>query len=225
MRRRHYLLTGCLLVGCLSLSAGVIGFLVLHVPVYYRSLSIAESPYRTQAARAFQANISKLMDSFINESVWSTRFTPEQINCYFQEDFVHSGGLDPFSKANLHEPRIMFLEDRLRIAVRYGQGFWSTILTVDVRFWVAAAEPNVVVLELLGVRAGALPMPSQWLLESIAEATRTVNIEVNWYRHDGHPVALMRFQADQIRPTYQILNLRIDERQLMIEGQSLDPPF
>ena len=58
-------------------------------------------------------------------------------------------------------------------------------------------------MRLEHIDAGLVPFTAQWLLERISEVARNNDIEVNWYRHEGYPVALIRFQADQARPTLQ----------------------
>ena len=56
----------------------------------------------------------------------------------------------------------------------------------------------------LSRRAGALPIPEQTLLAQISELLAKRNIEVTPYRHEGHLVALLRFQAENARPLAQL---------------------
>jgi hypothetical protein len=100
---------------------------------------------------------------------------------------------------------------------------WSTIVSIDLGVWLAAKEPNVVVLELKGLRAGSLPISAQSLLERISEAARSQALEVTWYRHNGNPVAVLRFQPYQNRPTFQLQRLELGQGTLLITGRSLDP--
>ena len=60
-----------------------------------------------------------------------------------------------------------------------------------------------------GLRAGQLPITSQSILDSIAEAARGSNIEVTWYRNGSNPVGLFRLYADQPRPAAQVLTLEV----------------
>src|SRR5205823_2782932 len=105
------------------------------------------------------------------------------------------------------QPRVAFEQDRLRIGFRYGTSLWSTIVSIDFRVWLAKGEPNAVVLQLKGVHAGSLPISAQSLLENISEALRRYNVQVMWYRHQGYPTAVVKFQTDQPRPTCQLLQL------------------
>src|SRR5262249_21982027 len=74
-------------------------------------------------------------------------------------------------------------------------------------------------LELAGLHAGVVPVKALSLLERIAQAARDNGIDVTWYRHKGHPVALIRFQADQPRVTMKLQTIKLsDEGRIMIRG-------
>jgi hypothetical protein len=120
-------------------------------------------------------------------------------------------------------PRIAIDPDKIRLAFRYRVGPLNTIISIDMRVWLATKrEPNVIGLELQGLHAGAVPIAAQSLLEQISETARQNGIEVIWYRHNGNPVALLRFQADQPHPTIQFTKLQLHSGQIVLEGQSLD---
>ena len=69
---------------------------------------------------------------------------------------------------------------------------------------------------------GSLPVSAQSLLERVSEAARRQDIEVTWYRHEGNPVALLRFQANQPRPTVRLEKLELQEGLLVIGGHSVE---
>ena len=54
--------------------------------------------------------------------------------------------------------------------------------------------------------------------EAISEAARQLNLEVTWYRHDGNPVAIVRYREEQIRPGLQLERLELRQGQLYIQG-------
>ena len=87
----------------------------------------------------------------------------------------------------------------------------------------AARERNVVVLQLRGMYAGALPISAQSLLEKISDTLRRNNVQVTWYRHEGRPTAALRFQADQPRPTMSLHQLDVRNGVLTIVGGAADP--
>src|SRR5262249_5203406 len=152
---------------------------------------------RAKQSTEFTAELAGLFNDMVNKQQWFGRFTDEQINSYFAEDFVRSGTAEKLLPEGMHEPRISIQPDRIRLSFRYGAGVWSTIVSIDLGVWLAAKEPNVVVLELKGLRAGSLPISAQSLLEHISEAARGQSLEVTWYRHNGNPVAVLRFQPYQ----------------------------
>lgn len=222
MRRKHWVLSLGMLILVGGTTTGVVLFLLRHEPRLYRELAIAPGPEREQASGICQSRIIDLMNAITNDDpTWSATFTQDQLNSYFQEDFVRSGGLDSLREAGIRDPRISIEPEQVRLAFRYGNGFWETVISIDVRMWLTAQEPNVVAMELLALRGGSLPIPSRSLLDYISEAAHQLNIEVTWYRHNGHPVALMQFQADQVRPTVQLQRLQIQSGRIFLAGRSL----
>lgn len=224
MRHKRTLATIGMLVFLFGVSISVLVILLKHEPSFYRELAIAPSPQRKKASQEFQTHFFDLMNSITNnEANWGDTFTAEQFNSYFQEDLGKSGALEALWQKGIHDPRIALESERVRLAFRYGKGFWSTIISINLKVWLVAHEPNVVAMELERLQAGAIPITAQSLLEYATEAARQLNIEVNWYRHHGNPVALLRFQADQVRPTVQMLRLQVQSGQLLIAGRSLEP--
>ncbi|HEY8504149.1 MAG TPA: hypothetical protein VIL46_06170 [Gemmataceae bacterium] len=225
MRRKHLLLTLGIVTLVVVLAVAALVFLVRHEPAFYRALAVEPGATRKKASSEFQRRTFDLMNGITNhDPAWGATFTQEQINCYFQEDFVRSGGLEELREQGFHDPRVSIEPDRVRLAFRYGSGFWQTVVSVDVKLWLTAEEPNVVAMELRGLYAGSLPLPAQSLLDYITEAAHQMNIDVKWYRHNGHPVALMRFQADQVRPTVQLQRLQVQPGRIVLAGRSLVSP-
>ena len=59
----------------------------------------------------------------------------------------------------------------------------------------------------------------------MAEAARSWNVEVTWYRHKSNPVGLFRFYANQPRPSSQIVTLEVKDGRFSVAGRSfLDQP-
>src|SRR5205085_3485708 len=99
---------------------------------------------------------------------------------------------------------------------------WSTVISLDFRIWLVPKEPNLVAMEFQALHAGALRISAQSLLEHVYEAARQRNIDVSWYRHNGNPVALLRFQSDRINPTFQMQRLELRPGMLVISGRSIE---
>src|SRR5205807_7493140 len=72
------------------------------------------------------------------------------------------------------------------------------LVSLSLCAWLTPAETNVLALKLERFDAGLLPCSAQWLLERISETARQHNIDVSWYRHEGHPVALIRSEERRV---------------------------
>jgi hypothetical protein len=223
MSRKSLLMgIGLLLLLTSSVSAGLV-LLVRHEPDFYLRCAFPPGPDRQQHSKAFQTQFSQFFGGIsAHEDRWYAEFKQEDINSYFDEDFVRSGAASMLP-AGISAPRVEIDSDRIRLAFRYGTGKWSAIVSVDIRMWLIKREPNVVALELEGLHAGSLPISAQSLLDRVEEMAHQHHIEVTWYRHNGNPVALLRFQADRPHPTVQLQQLRVEQGKITIDGRSLEP--
>jgi hypothetical protein len=213
-------------LGTLGLLAGSIGgvlaVLVKQEPAAYRNAAVPPGPVREQRSQEFITQFSELHNGFKEGPAWDSAFTQEQINSYLAEDFVRSNVAGMLLPEGVSEPRVAFDQDRICLAFRYGRDFWSTVISTEMRVWRAAQQPNVVAIELLGMRAGLLPVTSQWLLERISAGAQRQNIELSWYRHRGNPVAVLKFQADQLNPTLRFDCVGVQDGTLVIRGKYTD---
>src|SRR4051812_29461815 len=91
MTRKSVFLGVAILLPLLALCGGVLAFLVLREPDDYVNKTLPPGPERTQFSQEFQAKCSSLIDGIVNDREWEERFTEEQINSYFEEDFIRSG--------------------------------------------------------------------------------------------------------------------------------------
>jgi hypothetical protein len=223
MNRKSVLLgLGILLLVTGSVSAGLV-LLIRNDPDYYLRCAIPPGEERQKHSREFQSEFSQMLTHFLShDPEWTDQFTQEQINSYFEEDFVRSGTMDTVLPEGVSAPRIAIEPDKIRLAFRYGKRAWSTIISIDIRVWLTH-EPNLVGLELQSLHAGALPISAQSLLEQVSETAQQHHIEVTWYRHkNGNPVALLRFQADRPRPTVQLRRLELRKGLIVIGGESIE---
>src|SRR5216684_1926808 len=195
-----------LAVGIVLLLLGGTGtglvLLVRHEPAFYVRAAVPPGEYRMECSADFIREFSKkLIDGIVNKSQWNARFTDEQINSYFAEDFITKHNVENPLPEGVRDPRVALESDIIRLGFRYGKGSWSTVISLDLHVWLVRKEPNVVALEFKALHAGALPISAQSILERVTEMAQQQNIEVTWYRHQGHPVVLLRFEADRSNPT------------------------
>jgi hypothetical protein len=220
-RRSFFLAVGILaFLTCAVGTTGVV--LIRYEPRRYASVVMPPGPERVDFSQQFYTEFLQVISDATAPNggrTWGASFTEKQINGYLNEGFVQSGLAERLLPERISEPRVVIEADRMRLAFRYGNSkLWSTVISVDFGAWVSKHEPNVLVLELLGFHAGALPISAQSLLESISQVGRESGIEVNWYRHEGNPVAVLRFQADQARPTLQLRAVRLEPGIISVQG-------
>jgi hypothetical protein len=220
MTRKSILLGLALVLGVTGAATAGLVALIRREPDFYRQGATRPGKERKQKSQEFVSEFCHLYNEAAYSTKWEVQFSEEQINSYFDEDFVGSGLLGKSLPEGIREPRIDIDANKLRLAFRYGTGAWSFVISVELRLWLTE-ELNVVALEVLGLRAGSLPISAQSFLDQASEVARAQNIDVTWYRHHGNPVALLRFQADHQHPTIQLQRLSLQPGKLVISGAAL----
>jgi hypothetical protein len=222
MRRRRLLTSVGLVLGFLALVLVGLVVAVKREPSFYTQADIPEGYVRQTLSQEAVGEFARGRFALErDEPDWRLEFTAQQLNAYFQQDYHVQGGDENLPEA-LSAPRVKFEDGRMRFGVRYGRGLFSTVLSVEVKAWLVPGLTNVMALEFVSLKAGSLPLSPASLIDRFSEAVRRENIDVTWYRNDGHPVAVMRFQADLTRPTLQFDRLELKDNSLMIAGRSAD---
>jgi hypothetical protein len=222
MVRRSKMMAAVLLAGGVTVCLGGAGYLAKREPDFYARAPQPANEYdtRERAARLL-TRVQDLKNEIRSRAEWGDMFTDDDLNCFFAENMGRKGGLASMLPEGMHSPRVAIDGDRLRLGFKYGDGFWSTVVWVELKLWLVAKEPNLVAVEVCDLRTGSLPVGSQSILDSISEAARDSNIEVTWYRNGaGNPVGLFRFYPDQPRPASQILTLDVKDGKVVIAGKS-----
>jgi hypothetical protein len=225
MSRRSFLLAIAIF---LSMTCGVgaaLWMLLRYEPGLYLRAAVPPGEDRHRLSLKCQRELMQLYNSVTDhdEQEWGHCFTDGEINSYLADDFVQSRLDKQLLPEGISQPRIVIEPDKVRVAFRYGSGLWSTVVSIDVRLWLVKGEPNVVALKLVGFHAGALPISAQSLLESISKTCQDNGIAVDWYRDDGFPVALLRFQAEQSHPTLELELIKLEQGAIHIQGHTKDP--
>jgi hypothetical protein len=231
MSRRS--LAGALaIVALLLLSLGaVVAGMLRYEPRYHRAAERPAGPERTEQSRAFLTSFTGMLSEVaisgtgVNQKdPWSQQFAfqDEQINSFLSEGFAQQPFAEKLLPEGISEPRVSFEPGVMHLSFRYRAKLVCTVVSLDLRAWVPPGEGNVLALSLVGFHAGAVPFKAQWLLERLSEVARQNDVEVSWYRHEGHPVAILRFQANQPRPTIKLRNVLIEQGKLTVYGESGD---
>jgi hypothetical protein len=210
-----------------AVGGGVIAGLVAmtqHIPAFYLRAAAPTGPQRSVLSHQFTNDAVDLRNRIVagdgDAGAWGKQFSEDELNAFFAEEFLISLAGLPSGASDL---RVEIDDDRLRIGFRYGAEFWSTIISIDFRVWLAKGQPNVIVLQLTGLHAGSLPISSQSLLEGISTSLSSKGIQVNWYRHQGYPTAVLKIQSDQSQPSAVLQRITLEPGIIKIVGQSAGP--
>lgn len=228
MRRRKLVFWTILSIVAVAVAGAVLVSLLYHEPAFYRRVYVVSGKERRHLADNVVIDFVSFCDHFRDEGrhhkrrEWNYNFTAQQINSFFEEHFQCGNVAVQLEEHSISSPRLAIEPDRLRLAFRYGSGLWSSLISIDFRLWLVPKEVNVVALEILARRAGALPISAQFFLDQITELSRNNKIDITWYRHKGNPVALLRFQSDRLRPTAQLRRLELRPGMLSIGGAPLE---
>ena len=202
-----------------------VGLMLAHEPEFYHRAEVPAGPQRYETSHEFVVkDCFQFATTFADgKGGWDFTFTQDQLNSFFEEDFRFWGEDKKLAKIGISKPRIEFAENQIRLGFRYGFGSWSTVLSYDLKVWVVKSEMNVLAIEFQRRRAGALPIPTQQVFQELKELGRENNIEIDWYRHNGNPVAIVKFQRDRPRPTAQLQRLELGTGTLILRGKSFGP--
>jgi hypothetical protein len=218
---RRSLLGAVGIVALLFASMGTGLVLLLRVePRHHNQAAVPAGEVRTGLSRTFFREFTSLLSAVGSQDKWAQKFTDEEINSFLSEGFVQMGLAEKLLPKEISEPHVTFEQDRMWLSFRYHNKVLSTVVSVALRIWLPRSEPNVVALRIEGIHAGAVPFKAQWLLERISEVAAQNDVNVSWYRHEGSPVAIVRFQPNQARPTLRLKAVRFEPGKITIHGES-----
>ncbi|HXD89153.1 MAG TPA: hypothetical protein VN641_21860 [Urbifossiella sp.] len=221
MFRRSRLTALLLLVGGVGVCMGGLYYLAKREPDFYNRAPDPDGFETRERAAQLLTRVQDLKNEIRSRYEWGETFTAEDLNCFFVQNMGDKGGLASLLPEGVHSPRVAIDGDRLKIGFKYGAGFWSTVVWVELKVWLVKDEPNLVAVEVCDLRTGSLPVGSQSVLDSISESAREWNIDVTWYRNGSNPVGLFRFFANQVgQPSSQILTLEVKDGKIMVAGRS-----
>src|SRR5688572_16983998 len=104
----------CVLVMFLLLT---LGLMLRHEPEFYQRVAVPVGPQREETSNEFVIkDILVFISNFIygEDSTWTSIFTQEQLNSYFQEAFIRHGDAKNFSDIGISDIRIEFIDHQIR---------------------------------------------------------------------------------------------------------------
>src|ERR1043165_4144106 len=204
----------------------VLGLIVAvkHEPTFYQQCQAPPSPERKEQADTFLRNFSQMILDMRGkqEEHWGCDATELQLNSFFAEAFDRLGEAETLNNLGISSPCVTLEGEQVRLAFRYGKGWFSTVISYDLKIWLVPKEANVIAVQILAARAGAVPISCQSILHQFTEFARKQNYEVTLYRHEGSPVAVVRLQPDQPNPSASLTVLKFDTGKLSIRGKTLE---
>jgi len=220
MLKKKFVLSLLILLGAGLLVVGVLGVLLKQDPTFYeREIAYGATKDDQVLAISMLSRASNLQDAVFHSNEWGETFTAEEINAVLRENLTRRNDLTSKTLGELNDPRVAIIGDQFRIGFRYGEGFWSTVISVELRLWLVKDEPNTIAIEVVGLNAGALPLNKQWPLEQLSEAARSQHAEIKWYRHKGNPVGLCRLFVDRPQRDARVAGLKIADGCITIYGK------
>jgi len=209
----------------------VIGFVLLVLiglvamiksePNFYAQALMPAGEGRKQHSDSAKSQYQNIY-SALSDQNGEVVFSANEINGFLQEEFHRVGG-DENLPEGVSDLRVKIEDGKMRLGFRLGKGIRSTIVALELRLWKVPGEINMLAMEVVSLQAGSLPLSTGTLLEYISETVRRENVEITWFRSEkGNPVAIMRFQADQTRPTFQFDAVELKDGKLMIKVRSME---
>ncbi len=149
---------------------------------------LAEAAENQEAGDALEQRVLDLHNEVRNVGTWEAVFTEEQVNGWLVADMP-----DKFPNVlppGTQEPRVAIDADAIRVACRFDNGKFKTIISMalDVDL---TTEINTLAVRVSQLRAGALPVPLKQFLDKISTAASHGDIPLTWRQIDGDPVALV----------------------------------
>lgn len=221
MKRSWWISLAVLLLVLAGLGGGLYGLLT-YEPRFYREVVVPPGPARQGASRDFETRVAALFNDVQYSNDWKFSCSAEQVNSYLVEDFLKRD-LAKLVPEQLHDLRVQFLQDEIQVGFQYGRNHLKTVVSLRLKVWLPQKEPNALVVEVLSLQAGAMPIAVKALHEEIAEQLRGQGIKALWYRKDGHPTVVLKFQADRREPSFHFKHLEVSAGKFYLEGLTLDP--
>ena len=216
MRRRRTLLAVLMLLLAVAGVAGGVGYLLKSEPADYLVAVPAQADDSKVTAEA-TTKYSDFRTNLRQQSEWSSVFTADELNAVIRDQFADRTELYGTALSGL---RVVGRGDKLLLAARVGDGWFSTVVNLEVRAWLVGPDQNTVAVELGSLRAGAMPVGSHWLMDRITDEVRQYNTDVTWYRHDGRPVGLFRLFADAARPPTRLRSVTLADGSVTVAGRA-----
>jgi hypothetical protein len=188
-------------------------------PHFYREVIAQELP--TDSGQRFERVVLDLHNQAQRVGRWEARFTQEEINGWLAIDLPAK--FPRLLPAEVSEPRVTIGDGKFLVAARYRSHGVATVVSVTGEVYLTP-QSNEVALRVIGVHAGALPIPIGRFLADATQHAARAGWSVRWGEHSGSPVALIRLPLDKDDRQRQLLvdHLRCVRGEIMLAGHTQD---
>lgn len=212
-------------IAAIGLAGGLaaLGAVVKHEPNFYRQTQLPSGEGRKQLALTCFSKFKQMdADVAAKELKWGCDVSEVEMNSFFAEIFAERGESEGLRKLGISSPNVVLDDSHVRLAFRYGTGWFSTVISYDLKVWLVPKEPNMIAVEFLSARAGALPISSQSILQQLCEVAKKQEYKVSLYRHEGNSVAVIQLRPNENHPSWLLTALQMSPNKLSIRGRTLD---
>jgi hypothetical protein len=213
--------TVLILLAAVGTAGGVASALLKSEPAFYTAEPAAGANETGERAGKILTRYQDFQNDVRLKADWSATFPTDDIDCFLRQSFADGGSMTAYLPQGVHSPRLTAEGDTIKIGFRYGRGLWSTVVSLELKTWLVKDETDLIAVEVVNLKAGALPIGGQALLDGISEAAHESNVEVHWYRTPGgNPVGLFRLYADQLRPATVFGTLKVADGAIVVAGRT-----
>ncbi len=220
LRRRPVLLSFVMLLGALAAVLGGLIWSARRDPAFYTAANRPGEWDTHERSSRLLTRVVDLQNDVRAKEEWGETISEDDLNAFFVENLGPRGRLTELLPKGFHSPRVSIRDDRVFIGLKYRDGFWSTVVWLELRVWLVAEQTNVAGVEVCNLKAGRVPFGAQSILDKLGDLARESSIDVTWYRYKNNPVGLFKFFAKQPRATSQVLTLEAKDGKLTIAGRS-----
>jgi hypothetical protein len=225
-RRRKGLWAALTLLLIVVVLLAGLGLALKQEPEFYGKDTIRPTdPHDASLAQTKLLEIQNSLESPKPSSgEWIYGLSQDELNSFLREDPNNWNAVGP-AIAPFRDPRVSFEDDTIVVAARSGSGFFSTVVWAEFRVWLVGQEPNLVAIEVVSLRAGAVPLSKTLVMERFTKMALARGAEMTWYRgEDKNPVGVLRLRARLAQPDMLLTVLGVADGRINVGGKSLLGP-
>lgn len=189
--RRFWIVMG---VVALLLVVALLGFwlAIRHEPAFYRRALETDRAVLAKGSDRMLQKMTSLQNAFNAPGRWSVVITADEINGWLAVDLAknHPNTLPK----GMSDPRVAISANDITAGCRYEAAGVNAVVSLTIR--ASMPEPNVVALQIVRARAGAIPAPLKGVLDGLSRAAQDMRLRLDWHRSGGDPVAMLSIPDD-----------------------------